>query len=202
MVYVALFITILLVSTLLYLFLVSFKHPKEIAGYIGTKNILFSRSLLGISFFVFLGILVLFLRQFHIAQNSETITNSPFISQEKIYSPQFQQLLVETYPQVQNYYFLYTSSDNSEATLELIAKNIRKDSCTVPCTINFYDNKEAFTLDRQRVAIVDPAKMEAWNKEHYTFVADHYLGYLNAAMYPSLAYYPYKDDYYKKLNQK
>lgn len=201
MFYVALFLTIFLVSTMLYLYLMSFKHPEEIAGYFGTKNILFSRSILCISFFIFIGILLLFLKQLHIFQDATNTPISPFISQKKIYSPQIQQLLVETYPKSQNYYFLYTASDTSEATLELIAKNIRKDNCAVPCTINFYDAKLAFVLDRQRVAIVDPAKMEEWNKVHYTFVADHYLGYLNADMYPAFSYYPYKDAYYQKLQK-
>jgi hypothetical protein len=203
MLYVLILITIFILTFVLYFFLMSFKHLTVIDHYIGVeKNSNLPKYIFGISFLIFLGILFLFLKQLSSYQKKVSMnlnTETKFTNNQRIYAPEFQQLLVETYPETQNYYFLYTGSDKSAKKLENIAKNIRKDNCSIPCTINFYDDVNAFTIDRKRVDITDPEKMGEWNTQHYIFVADHYLGYLNAAQYPSFAYYPDKDMYYQEL---
>ncbi len=205
MLYILILITIFILTLTLYLFLMSFKHLNVIDHYIGArKNSNLPKYIFGISFLVFLGILFLFLKQLSSYQKRTSVdlpTETNFTNNQRIYAPEFQQLLVETYPETQNYYFLYTGSDKSAKTLETIAKNIRKDNCSIPCTINFYDDVNAFTIDRKRVDIIDPEKMRGWNTQNYIFVADHYLGYLTAAQYPSFAYYPDKDMYYQELVQ-
>ena len=96
-----------------------------------------------------------------------------------------------------NLYFLYLGADKSEKTVADVAMRLRQQYCTQLCIINIYDEKPAFDKDIQRVSITSNDVMKAWNKANYVFVADHYLGYLDAVPEASFNYYPFHDSYYK-----
>lgn len=96
-------------------------------------------------------------------------------------------------------YFLYQGKEKSESVLENIAFGLRQKHCTSPCIINLYDDQKAFETDRERISITSDETMREWNKKHYVFVADHYLGYLDAVEDAAFAYYPFRDSYYKKV---
>lgn len=112
------------------------------------------------------------------------------------------QLEHDIYPTQENYYFLYQKTNKSKDALKGEAQYIKDNFCKNACTINFYDDKRAFTIDHERVIITSTPVMQEWNTNNYVFVADHYLGYLPFAKYASFAYYPFKDWYYQKLKAK
>jgi len=99
--------------------------------------------------------------------------------------------------QIMNLYFLYLGTDKSEKTVADVALRLRAEYCTTLCIINMYDDKPAFDRDIQRVSITSNEVMKAWNKANYVFVADHYLGYLDAVPDAKFNYYPFHDGYYK-----
>jgi hypothetical protein len=96
-----------------------------------------------------------------------------------------------------NLYFLYLASDKSEQTVSDVAMRLRQQFCTSLCIINIYDDQSAFDKDIQRVSITSNDVMKQWNKANYVFVADHYLGYLDAVPEAQFNYYPFHDGYYK-----
>jgi hypothetical protein len=97
---------------------------------------------------------------------------------------------------LQNFYFLYTGKDENEDAIHKLTLNIRKTECKKLCIINIYDNKQAYSLDMQRLDITDPHIMEEWNNKNYVFVAEHYLGYLGP-LESNFSYFPFKDWYYR-----
>jgi len=98
-----------------------------------------------------------------------------------------------------NLYFLYKGSDKTEITMATVAHGLRDKYCVSPCIINIYDDKTAFEKDIQRVTITSNVVMENWNRQNYVFVADHYLGYLDAVQDAQFVYYPFHDGYYKRV---
>lgn len=199
MLYVVIFIIICLLTGVQFGLLESFRKPAAIARMFKTQK---QSPELKIVFTVFT--IVLYLLLFyalwqlsipHPMANTDTAEEKPIISD--IYS----QLGHEVYPDQENYYFLYTASDKTKSTLETVAHGLKR-FCHHPCTINFYDTKQAYSIDRERVMITSPAKMTTWNEKYYVFVADHYLGYLNSQTYSTFAYYPYKDLYYASRKRK
>jgi hypothetical protein len=99
-------------------------------------------------------------------------------------------------PDIQNFYFLYSSQDKSKDTLAKLANQIRKSDCIKLCIINFYDDMHAYTVDMERINITIPQVMDDWNQRNYIFVAEHYLGYSGPDANASFAYYPFKDWFY------
>lgn len=103
---------------------------------------------------------------------------------------------------VENFYYLYTSSDRSQDALQIAAVERRIAKCKKSCIINFYDERKAYDLDIQRLTIKEKRVMEEWNKNNYVYVADHYLGYQGPSAVDTFAHYPFRDWYYKKLKDK
>lgn len=100
---------------------------------------------------------------------------------------------------IDNLYFLYRIADTSETTLTKVAFSLRQEYCKTLCIINLYDEKAAFDRDVERITITSTPKMTEWNKKNYVFVADHYLGYLDAVHDAKFTYYPFHDSYYKHV---
>lgn len=102
---------------------------------------------------------------------------------------------------ISNLYFLYLSTDKSKEGVTRTAYGLRQQYCKNLCIINLYDDKTAFEKDIQRINITSEEKMKEWNKKNYVFVADHYLGYLDAVQDASFNYYPFHDSYYKHAKE-
>lgn len=115
---------------------------------------------------------------------------------------------------VENFDFLVDSDDLSEENLLEVAQNIKSENCSKDCNIWFYDDESAYNLQKEfedlevewREEMINgqltaeglQANIDSWNKEHYIFVADHYLGFLS---FDSGFFwlYPYKDTTYTDL---
>ncbi|MFZ5437468.1 MAG: hypothetical protein ACOZAK_00195 [Patescibacteria group bacterium] len=84
---------------------------------------------------------------------------------------------------------------------ESIANEVKR-TCKKQCNINLYDDKKAFELQDQYDQLIsrqaEPSQLDAWKKENYIYVADHFIGYME---FSTGAYddFPYKDWYYKEL---
>jgi len=169
-----------------------FKHHKMTTGQIRYANI-----------FLFVGMIILYilltiqLLDYHkphpLVESQYVPTTSYPTPAPKVVQPLGQR---QTGP-INDMYFLYSASDKSESTVTQVALGLRQEYCKKMCIINIYDDKTAFELDLQRVTITSQDKMKEWNKKNYVFVADHYLGYLDAVQNASFSYYPFHDSYYQ-----
>jgi hypothetical protein len=98
---------------------------------------------------------------------------------------------------ITNLYFIYLSEDKSKQTLASIAWGLRQSNCKALCIINIFDNKSAYDRAMTKDALTSNTDIKEWNKKNYVFVADHFLGYLDAVQDASFAYYPLHDGYYR-----
>ncbi len=200
-------LTICMLTVLQFGIYYSYKHKKQLNAYLQLpprSNL--SRLIFSLMTGIFYGFLLVFIHQHILPQ-----PNDMLVQDEQIASAypntlpnkneQFRQLEHEEFQQLENYYYLYTSADTSQSTLQKTALYLKKNLCKKPCTINFYDNSHAYTLDRQRVTLGTDTDMQMWNAENYVFVANHYLGYLGTTQ-NTFSYFPYQDAYYQKLLQK
>lgn len=115
---------------------------------------------------------------------------------------------------VENFNFLVVTADNSEENLLKIAQNVKSENCSKDCNLWFYDDESAYNLQKEfedlevewREGMINgqltaeglQANIDSWNKEHYIFVADHYLGFLSFDS-DFFWLYPYKDTTYTDL---
>lgn len=102
--------------------------------------------------------------------------------------------------------YLILVSSNDPATVNQIALNIKKQECKMPCNVHLFDDKEAITtyleydkLMKNRETTSE--QRDNWNKEHYIYVADHYVGTMNFTDDSFFTSYPNRDSYYKALKE-
>lgn len=85
---------------------------------------------------------------------------------------------------------------------EAIATEI-KAQCVKSCNIDVYDDKKAFELQQEYDTMMGDistpkSKIDAWKKNNYVFVADHYIGGVNFEL-GTYDDYPFRDWYYDEL---
>jgi hypothetical protein len=93
---------------------------------------------------------------------------------------------------IQNIYALISPKEADKNTAQAIINIILK-TCTVHCNISLYDDAKALALDREYInnpEILD----EAWMKQNYVFVADHFVAWHEFEVSDAIGYYPYKND--------
>lgn len=80
------------------------------------------------------------------------------------------------------------------------------EKCKKPnrCNIWFYDDKKAFELDQEYTKMLSydytVEEREEWKKTNYVYIADHLIGSID--LDGNYQKYPYKDSYYKELQEK
>ncbi|MGH7203036.1 MAG: hypothetical protein ACREHC_01165 [Candidatus Levyibacteriota bacterium] len=179
--------------------IILWRKPKRLFKNQKAKKSEISRTIL----FLFIGMLllyILFFIQLFDYHKPHPLVDAPYIPTTNYPPPDhnvFSQLGERQTGPIDDLYFLYLSSDKSQTTVTQVAWGLRQEYCKRLCIINLYDNKTAFERDLERVTITDQEKMKEWNKQNYVFVADHYLGYLDAVQDASFSYYPFHDSYYK-----
>lgn len=102
---------------------------------------------------------------------------------------------------VENYKVLTKPGEDGKA----VALEVKK-SCKKPCNIDVYDDKKALELQNEydeMMGTLDttPEEIQSWKEQNYTFVADHFIGYINFEL-EKYQDFPYKDWYYEELKSK
>lgn len=190
------FILICLVQLLL---IIIFRQSKNLLHRkIFTKKTLpIAQAVLIIAMVILYAFFFIQVNNYHNPQPLPDITYQKTTVHQKVSSDVVEQLGGRKSSKLLNLYFLYKGSDKSVQTLAEVAQRLRNEYCDSLCIINMYDEKKAFELDIQRVSITSNDVMKEWNKANYVYVADHYLGYLDAVPDASFAYYPFHDGFYK-----
>ena len=100
---------------------------------------------------------------------------------------------------VTNYKVLITPGDDAKAILMDVKK-----TCSMDCNISVYDDNKALELDQQYGQLIanyaKPDQLQAWKRNNYVFVADHFPAFMSFDTKEYQAY-PYKDWYYKELKK-
>ena len=194
---IILFILLCLVQLFL---IIVYRKPNKILHYkLATKSGM--RSLKIALYIVMIVLYILFFMQLDNYHKPQPLDNKPYLKQTVYPTVQpdlVQQLGARQTASITNLYFLYLGKDKSLQKLATIALQLRHQYCISLCIVNLYDDKTAFAKDIERVTITANTDMEAWNKKNYVFVADHYLGYLDAIANAQFVYYPFHDGYYKR----
>ena len=123
----------------------------------------------------------------------------------------------------ENIDLLIETSSYKKEDLEIIAlrlKDEHSDFTPNNCNLSLWDIKKAYQLEEQRQDYEDELYAKAneqidlktayqkvdnllkqWDKKHYVFVADHFIGWI-ALGTDFFQYYPYQNDHYNKLGGK
>jgi hypothetical protein len=195
-----LFILVVFVQLLL---IVVFRQPKKLFHHkiLSKKTVTPAKIILIVCMIILYWLLFIQIEKYHIPQ---PLVNKPYV--HKVGYPTLspdvvQQVGVRKTSTIVNRYFLYLGQDKSSQTLSDVALRLRDQYCQLLCIINLYDDKTAYDLDIERVNITSNAVMKEWNKKNYVYVADHYLGYLDAVEEAPFTYYPFHDGYYKHAKE-
>lgn len=130
-----------------------------------------------------------------VEHNKEKTPNKP--------SLEFKQLGYNQNNAVENHYLLVNPEDKSENSLLSLANKIKKEVCNKPCNIMLYDEEKAYNLDmeREKIAYTNlypdfkerQVKLDEFDKQHKTYLSEHFLGYLEFEGDDLFFYKPYKD---------
>lgn len=105
---------------------------------------------------------------------------------------------------VESYLIFVLATD--PAIVNQIALNVKKQECKNPCNVYLFDEKQAIITYLEYDKLMKnigttPEQRDAWNKENYIYVADHYVGTMNYSDDSFFTSYPNRDAYYKTLKE-
>lgn len=115
-------------------------------------------------------------------------------SQTEVSAPNYEIVKVDPRATVTNYSVLVAAGTDAKG----VAEDVKKKCTDKPCNISVYDDRKALELDEQYKTLSTSGEMEAWKKQHYVYVADHLLGWIDFST-GTYQEYPNKDWYYKEL---
>jgi len=103
-----------------------------------------------------------------------------------------------TYPIVENFYILISSIDFSEENINQLVDFIDENKCKKKCNIYIYDDKQAYSLEKQSEELNSISEKTAWENKNYIFVAEHLVASKSFDISTPWMY-PYKDWKYDEL---